>query len=250
MTFHFGHIVKFMPLALAIASSCLADLPTIRFSCSDNNPDKINQAAHFIYQSVFNDLGYQFEMVVLPDLRAINAITEENVDGHCGFTQEQLKNFTSNSKITLLKVPVAITHVVAISTSKHFTDFANLFQLDLRVGYVIGEYAAVYLEHMGYEHAIPLTSVANASKMLKAGRLDVLVSTDFRHHYYTKNGSIDFSGHYTELSSAASFPAMHIKHRALFKDIERLIPEKLAPYGGPIQKDTLHLWPNLGISKD
>jgi hypothetical protein len=244
----FHHLLTSLLITMAIACHASSDKPLIKFSCSNNNPEIINNAAYYIYKSAFEELGYKFEMMILPDLRAINAIKMEEIDGHCGFTKESLKAFDTNSSIKLLNTVVAITNVVAISSHSSITSKNELFSHSLAVGYIKGEYSSVYLNSIGFDSGVALTSISNANKMLKAGRLDVLVTSDFRHLYYLKADAIDFKGHYTKLSTTHSFPAMHSKHQKIFKMLEPIIAEELSLIGGPIQTKTLHLLPTSPLT--
>ncbi|GAA5317827.1 MAG: hypothetical protein AseanaTS_30340 [Candidatus Pelagadaptatus aseana] len=149
----------------------------IVFVCSLAREVPVYDQIYSNYSQAFAALGYRFEMIHLPILRAEAELLSNRVDGSCGRAADFFKIWPEIVKVAEPVMPVTI-QAWSRNVSLQVGGRDSFRGKGYRVGVVRGTHTIKHLlMQYGQKHLIHVTSPIIGMKMLAAGRLDIFVDS-------------------------------------------------------------------------
>ncbi len=215
----------------------------ITFACQEPIDAPSFEILTVLYQYVFSLQGYTFEMISTPYKRGVHKVITGSLDGACGISRELYDSINSPTIILSNSALARITISASYANDRPaISSLKGLNNPSLRVGATAWSTSNLLLAKDNIAF-IPIASVDQAARMLIAGRLDYVVSSQFvisrvLAEINTRKKLI----HSTSLYEVNMYPLLHARHKNRLKKFDQTLSKILYCVGSPISANTMELW--------
>jgi hypothetical protein len=226
---------------------------TIRFAIHQFEHTYYYRFAELEYTEAFARLGYGFELHFFPSERALRESNSGRMDGEAGrirFDAALVATYPNLIQVTEQLVSVPISAYTA-DTSIRLSSWKNLSNRNFGIGYPRGLKIAEkrLFAHVDAEYLFEITDSRQGLRMLRRGRIDVLIAVQATVDNVLTEAEFLDSGIALAciLEVVPAFPYLHKKHHALAPQLAAVLKamKKDGTYDRLVEEAKLALKPSV-----
>lgn len=211
----------------------------ITFSCGVSPDSAVFFIAERFYTAAFDELGFDFKLVAMPNSRSLTEVASGRFDGECGRSDYFDQSIYQTN---ILRVDVALVQMQlllwTLDPNLAALSMADISNGNYTIGYIRGTLeaeATISQQHLGIP--IPVNDAAQALRMLSVGRLDFIVTPQiFMKLAMSEVPTKKQPFMVASLSSYNVYPYLHKSRASLKQDLERALNHQIMTPNNPLKE--------------